>query len=366
MIDDVEARQNLKAYTLGRAYGMGDAKFIKYLDTEIGAAALTKAFSGRYLQIQGTMTGRCTYQEVDQPETEESIVSKIQVAGRSCTLLIDGNNLMHRCHHAAKAAQGNLSGNEAQWLPLLFTLRCVRAYAQDLSAASVWIAWDKRLDRNQLNFRQTALQQYKNNRQSDEREKIHSYEEHMRACFEALGIRSMYPNQLEADDVMAWLTVELPGRKVIVTTDADLLQLVDDSVEVFQPKKKILITKENFQATIGVPADRYVEYKALIGDVSDNIPAVTEEQKAKNIILSEYDHDWTDKEKEQINLNHKLMDLSYGYMSTEGEVECYKQQLSGALAKPDWDRFKELCTTYKFNSILNDLPKWERTFSASN
>jgi 5'-3' exonuclease len=89
----------------------------------------------------------------------------------------------------------------------------------------------------------------------------------------------------EADDLIAGLVQAAPDiTKRIVSTDRDFLQLIDSHTSVYAPVKKLVIDETNFfdaaapKTSAGVPImfprERFLDYRALIGDPSDNLPGV--------------------------------------------------------------------------------------------
>ena len=50
----------------------------------------------------------------------------------------------------------------------------------------------------------------------------HQNDETLRELLDSLGIKSIYPNRMEADDVISWLVGKLPGKKIIVTVDVKI------------------------------------------------------------------------------------------------------------------------------------------------
>jgi 5'-3' exonuclease len=89
----------------------------------------------------------------------------------------------------------------------------------------------------------------------------------------------------EADDLIAAVVLgsgQLPAR--IASTDRDFLQLVDERISIYSPVKRLVITAANFtEATapagsdgrsIVFPRDRFLDYRALVGDTSDDLPGL--------------------------------------------------------------------------------------------
>ena len=64
--------------------------------------------------------------------------------------------------------------------------------------------------------------------------------------------------EMEADDLMAFLSKKLPGPNVIITTDKDLLQTITKDTRVYSPIKKKEITLDNFEEYTGVKKEYYI------------------------------------------------------------------------------------------------------------
>jgi len=93
----------------------------------------------------------------------------------------------------------------------------------------------------------------------------------------ALRIATAEFAKYEADDVIASLAVQAAARDirtVVVTTDKDLLQLVDEKTSVWNPSKETMIEAGGVKAYFGADAGAVVEVLALWGDPSDNVPGV--------------------------------------------------------------------------------------------
>lgn len=91
-----------------------------------------------------------------------------------------------------------------------------------------------------------------------------------------LGVPQVRAAGVEADDLMSYLARDAwSGRVTLVTTDQDILQLVErDRVQVYSPIKKLLFTHDLFVQTYGIIPENYRLMKALCGDSSDNIPGI--------------------------------------------------------------------------------------------
>ncbi len=81
---------------------------------------------------------------------------------------------------------------------------------------------------------------------------------------------------IEADDTMAYISQQLLPKSdcILMSTDKDFLQLVDDRVKVWSPTKKKLYNKQAILEEYGIPSRNILTYRILDGDKSDNINGV--------------------------------------------------------------------------------------------
>lgn len=98
----------------------------------------------------------------------------------------------------------------------------------------------------------------------------------MRELVAALGIPLLEVPGVEADDVIATLVAQAPPDMAvtILSTDKDLMQLVSDRVALLDTMKDRRYGPAEVEARFGVPVDRVLDLRALVGDASDNIPGV--------------------------------------------------------------------------------------------
>jgi DNA polymerase-1 len=95
------------------------------------------------------------------------------------------------------------------------------------------------------------------------------------------GLKTVALEGYEADDLMAALACEARNRGIksyIVTRDKDMMQLVDDSVFLFElgkaKQESLILDAVQVKEKMGVPPGQIVDYLSLIGDASDNVPGV--------------------------------------------------------------------------------------------
>ena len=130
-------------------------------------------------------------------------------------------------------------------------------------------------DAPEPSFRHQAYAEYKAKRPPvppDFKEQL----EKIKEAVDLLGLVRLEVPGYEADDVIGTLAkrAEKEGFEVrIVSTDRDLYQLLSDRVSVWLPDGT-LVTPESVRKKYGVGPERWVEFRALVGDASDNIPGV--------------------------------------------------------------------------------------------
>lgn len=92
-----------------------------------------------------------------------------------------------------------------------------------------------------------------------------------------LPVTTMIYDGVEADDVMAYITTQLlkeDEQAVVMSTDKDFLQLVNDKTIVWSPTKKKIYNKKVVKEEFGIESKNLLLYRVLDGDSSDNIPGI--------------------------------------------------------------------------------------------
>ena len=283
-------------------------------------------------------------------------------------LILDGTNIEFRIFYISRGMKFETETGEQTGCIFKF-LQTFKNLVEKFNPTNIYAAWDKKLLHPSTNFRKDILiDQYKAGRvKPPDIQEMYDQEIRLIEMLESLGVKNIFPNVLEADDVCAWLADTLPGTGVVVSVDQDLLQLVTPSVSVYNLKE--LITYENFESKKGVTPKNYVLYKAIKGDVSDNIVGVPGygEVRSKKL-ASNYDGSvLTEEYKQIIERNLRLMSLHYGYKFQPGEKQKYEEQLNYVKnIKGDIDKFKRLCEKYNFEAFLNDMNKWKKLINRNN
>jgi DNA polymerase-1 len=92
-----------------------------------------------------------------------------------------------------------------------------------------------------------------------------------------LPVTVVYPDNVEADDVIAYLaqtTQQRGGKAIILSTDKDFLQLVNENITIYHPTKKLIYAAPQVVEKYGFHPNNFLLYRVITGDKSDNIPGV--------------------------------------------------------------------------------------------
>ena len=185
-------------------------------------------------------------------------------------LIIDGNNMAHRARH-----KFNLSNRGKDVSVTYGFLRMLKSLLAKFEPQSIIVCWDDGIPE----FRRILVPEYKAGRHDND--DLLLYEDFLRqmreltAILPVMGIASVIRPGVEADDLMAHAArMALSQRPIIVTSDKDLLQCVNDYISVYSPMQDIIYTPDLVLETFGVKPHNITEWRALQGDSSDNIPGV--------------------------------------------------------------------------------------------
>lgn len=185
-------------------------------------------------------------------------------------MLLDGNSIFNRAYYALPVL--NDKGGKNINAVYGFMNILVKAMTE-LNPTHIAVAFDKRGH----NFRKDIYQGYKATR----RPMPDDMARQMPVLQELLAdmkIKTVDSAGVEADDIIGTLTKRFGVPTLIITGDKDMFQLVDEKTTVLLTKRGVSETEAVTPALLlenyGLKAEQVVEYKALRGDASDNIPGV--------------------------------------------------------------------------------------------
>jgi len=198
---------------------------------------------------------------------------------------------------------------------------------------------------------------------------------------EQLPITVLIHDNIEADDVLAYLADEVFTEKVVImSTDGDFVQLVNDRISIWNPPRKKLYTpelvKEDYEFTPG----NHIYLKIISGDKSDNIPGIKgigikTIQKNLPLITSDVDITWNEfkdflhksidnktakrlvEEMDDLERNYTLMKL--GEIEISGSTKSKIRELIGApISTIHNQNFKTHFLEDKLYSAIPNLDSW--------
>ncbi|MDA9163496.1 DNA polymerase I, partial [Rickettsiaceae bacterium] len=132
------------------------------------------------------------------------------------------------------------------------------------------------LDHSGKNFRHDLYKEYKANRPPAPDDLVVQLKM-VEAAAQALNFTTLSKQGFEADDIIATLAAKATSMKrdaIVISSDKDLMQLVNEHVKMYDPAKSKYVQEEDILKKFGVAADKVRDVQALMGDSSDNIPGV--------------------------------------------------------------------------------------------
>ncbi len=190
-------------------------------------------------------------------------------------LLIDGNSLLFRAYHAT-AYRGNFMST-SQGIPtnaIFGFANMINKAIALLEPTYVMVAWDT----GKPTFRHESFTEYKGTRKEVDPELKVQFPI-VREFLDSYPIFQYEEEGLEADDIIGSIAKQYPNDFIhILSSDKDLLQLIDDTTNVLLMKKGItemkLMDANALMEDMEISPTQIIDMKALSGDSADNIPGV--------------------------------------------------------------------------------------------
>jgi len=185
-------------------------------------------------------------------------------------LIIDGNSLIFRAFYALPF----LSDTKGQPTGAIFGfLNMFLKVIAEYQPTHVAVAFDHA----RKTFRNKIFAEYKGTRKETP-DDLRQQFPLMKEFLAAMGIKCLEQKCIEADDIVGTLSKIPDCKKVILSGDRDVLQLINNDCEVWLTKKGISeiyrVDEEVLLQDFHLTAPQIVDLKALMGDSSDNIPGV--------------------------------------------------------------------------------------------
>ncbi len=279
-------------------------------------------------------------------------------------LLIDGNAIMHRAYHALppfKSADGTPTNVVYGYLSMLN--KVVTDFKPDYLISC--------FDTPKETFRNKLFKEYQSQRPKIDDDFIVQIPL-VKQAVDASGIERMEKDGFEADDLIGTITrifEKNQFRVVILTGDKDIFQLITDNVFVASPQLGLanikIFDRSEVEKKLDVSPNQIIEYKALVGDPSDNYPGAsgigpktasklihqfrTVENIYKNIegVESEKVKEILKKEKDSVYLSKKLATIM---TDVEIDLNIEKLKFRGFNKK-----LIDFLTQYQMNTLVKRI-----------
>ena len=206
-------------------------------------------------------------------------------------ILVDGNNLLFRSYFAT-AYSGNMMKNSKGFPTngLYGLVNMLNKIIREEKPEYMLVAFDKG-----KTFRHEKYLDYKGGR-NETPDDLKKQFVVAKKLVPLMGIKCFEIDNYEADDIIGTYSkmalIDPEFETTIVSSDKDLLQLINEETEVKLLKQKdyIRMNEETFMDTYGIKPIRMIDLKGLMGDASDNIPGVKGiGEKTALKLLQEYD-----------------------------------------------------------------------------
>jgi DNA polymerase-1 len=282
--------------------------------------------------------------------------------------IIDGKSVFYRGYYALPNLStrdgiptGGVYGFAAMALELI----------KRLKPDYVAVAWDK--PKTNIRKRKEIYPEYKAGRKPAPPD-FYAQIPLLHELLEAFNWPLYELDDYEADDIMGTLAVAAAKKDVetmLITSDLDMLQLVDPHIHVYALKKGLtnieLFKPESFEEKYGIKATQFLDLKALKGDSSDNIPGVPGVgEKTAIQLLQEYktldgvyDHlpDLRESLRKKLEAGKDLAILSKKISAIwcDAPIKLNLKEMDGT--NVDVSELRSLLQKLEFRSLLNNLPQ---------
>ncbi|OCG14820.1 DNA polymerase I [Gilliamella sp. WF3-4] len=200
-------------------------------------------------------------------------------------ILIDGSSYLYRAFFACPPltnAKGEPTG------AIFGVINMIRSLLNQYDPTHIAVVFDAKGG----SFRNEIYSEYKATREAMP-ENLRPQIEPIHTILKAMGLPLLCVEGVEADDVIGTLArqAEKANLEVLISTgDKDMAQLVSDKITLINTMNNTILDSKGVMEKFGVPPEKMIDYLALRGDSSDNIPGVPGVgEKTAQSLLSQFD-----------------------------------------------------------------------------
>ncbi|QKX03240.1 DNA polymerase I [Wolbachia endosymbiont of Litomosoides sigmodontis] len=227
------------------------------------------------------------------------------------------------------------------------------------------------LDSGKKNFRHDLYPEYKANRVIPPEDLIPQFTI-LREAIEAFNLSYEEIEGYEADDIIATLATKYANHQdfkiVIISSDKDLLQLLNYNVLIFDPIKNIYIDEKQIMEKFGVNLNKLLDLFSLTGDASDNIPGVPgigpktaakllDEFDSLNNIIKNINNIKQTRIRNILNEHKEKALISRELLSLCKKVNLQHDAVKYKILSPNMDKLLSFLKKYELNSLINKVEK---------
>ena len=275
-------------------------------------------------------------------------------------VLVDGSSYLYRAFHDMP----NLANSRGESTGAVYGIvNMLRRLMREYDTPYLAVVFDA----PGKTFRDRLYSAYKANRPPMPDE-LRSQIDKVHAVIDALGLPLLSVPDVEADDVIGTLARAATAHgmeTLIVSGDKDLAQLVDSKVRMCDSMKDVVYDVEGVEAKFGVPPERIVDFLALVGDTSDNIPGVPKvgpktavrwlkEYGSLDQLVAQADG-IPGKVGENLRASLDQLPLSHQLATVKCDVALEEQPDDLKIGPPDEDALRQLYADLEFKTWLADL-----------
>src|SRR5690606_36008611 len=275
-------------------------------------------------------------------------------------VLVDGSSYLYRAYHALPrltTSRGDPTG------ALFGVLNMINKLAREEPSEHFAVVFDA----PGKTFRDSLFEEYKANRPPMP-DDLSPQVEPLLAAVQAMGLPLLRVDGVEADDVIGTLCrlAKAQGMEVIVSTsDKDMAQLVDDHVTLVNTMTGSVLDREGVKRKFDVWPEQIIDWIALVGDASDNIPGVPRvgaktaakwlnEYGSVDAIIENADA-IGGKVGESLRENIDRLKLSRELATIRSDVALPFQPQELRRKPPDLENLRRLYTTFELKALLRQL-----------
>jgi DNA polymerase I len=275
--------------------------------------------------------------------------------------LIDGMSHIYRAYYAIR----NLSNSKGFPTNAIYGFTAMlRKLIQEQNPEYIGVAWDL----EGPTVRHEQYENYKATRKPMPPDLVQQIPFIRRVC-EVFCVPVLSHQGYEADDVIGTLSLKATEQgldSIIVTSDKDMLQLVEDHVFVFDAMKEVLYDAQKVEEKLGVRPDQVVDLLGLWGDLVDNIPGAPGigEKGAKELIrtygtidnlLNNWDQVKRKTYQESLRDNAELIRMSRELATIRRDLPVELDLGSLILCAPDRKAAFTLFSELEFKSLMQEF-----------